>query len=80
LNLKCKLYHILLLRGICQHDEEIYPFIADLVPHLAKGYLHVFVKACESEALFGKSSDDHLKAREFFGLRDFYRLFLISIC
>lgn len=64
-------------RGICE-QEEGYRYIENLIPSLAKAYLHVFYKACENDTLFsdldGKQSEKLLKAREFFGLRDFYRL------
>lgn len=60
-------------RGICSSDEDLYSKLEDIIPNLAKGYLHVFRKAISTSELFGPSSIDQLKAREFFGLRDFYR-------
>lgn len=65
-------------RGICEHDD-VYLLIEDLIPRLAQAYLHVFNKACNSDTLFRNNDDvpleNLLKAREFFGLRDFYRFF-----
>ncbi|XP_062570766.1 E3 ubiquitin-protein ligase RNF213-like isoform X2 [Saccostrea cucullata] len=60
-------------KGIC-HSDNVYQQIEHLIPPLAKGYLRIFEKACNCEALFGSLTEDHLKAREFFGLRDFYSL------
>lgn len=65
-------------RGICEH-EEVYWLIENLIPHLSKAYLHVFNKACNNDTLFTRFDEDpqekSIKAREFFGLRDFYRYF-----
>lgn len=73
----CTILPIIHCRGICE-QEEVYRYIENLIPSLAKAYLHVFYKACENDTLFsdldGKQSEKLLKAREFFGLRDFYRL------
>ncbi|XP_078327262.1 E3 ubiquitin-protein ligase rnf213-alpha-like isoform X2 [Crassostrea virginica] len=61
-------------KEICSSDEDLYSKLEDIIPNLAKGYLHVFRKAISTSELFGPSSIDQLKAREFFGLRDFYSL------
>lgn len=63
-------------RGICA-QEDVYFLVEDLIPNLAQAYLYVFDKACNSDTLFRHTDDvlseNILKAREFFGLRDFYR-------
>lgn len=63
-------------RGICEQGR-IYHYISGLVPRLAKAYKYVFDLACNNDTLFKLSSenpsDSSTKAREFFGLRDFYR-------
>ncbi|XP_062570768.1 E3 ubiquitin-protein ligase rnf213-alpha-like isoform X2 [Saccostrea cucullata] len=61
-------------RGICSTNEEVRELLEDLIPKLAKGYLQVFQKTITTGELFGTTSRDQLKAREFFGLRDFYSL------
>lgn len=68
--------HAFFCRGICA-QEDVYLLVEDLIPNLAQAYLHVFNKACNSDTLFRHiddvPSENILKAREFFGLRDFYR-------
>ncbi|XP_061196022.1 E3 ubiquitin-protein ligase rnf213-alpha-like [Saccostrea echinata] len=61
-------------RGICSTNEEVRELLEGIIPKLAKGYLQVFQKTITTGVLFGTTSRDHLKAREFFGLRDFYSL------
>ena len=49
----------------------------DIVPALAQAYTYVFDLACNNDMLFRhvseKSLENQTRAREFFGLRDFYR-------
>jgi hypothetical protein len=65
-------------RGICSSNIDVCELLEDIIPKLANGYLQVFEKTTTTSELFGTTSRDHLKAREFFGLRDFYRYILLS--
>lgn len=76
IHLHVSLSCLLFCRGICA-QEDVYLLVEDIIPSLAQAYLHVFNKACNSDTLFRHiddgPSENILKAREFFGLRDFYR-------